>query len=246
MAKQPKQRWTDHQYEEWLQDVLAIFTQYVDENRAWPKGAKRFGYLYSEVTAPAYRKLDQKGSELMLAFEHPRDSARRISLAKESQKTASVGPPSTLEQLEAPYRTAHEVENPENPEAIFEWARDSYEALMAPWVARQLVEWRLEGTPQAKRKFDRFVRAYWSERGKRTGRTTLDIIRRDQEIYRASLHRGRKISREDWIAGQAEAHRVSVETVKDVLKHYSRHHRQWTAGELWPFPRLPRRHIPHD
>jgi len=78
MAKQPKQRWTDHQYEEWLQDVLAIFTQYVDENRAWPKGAKRFGYLYSEVTAPA-------STNRLLTIGHTSSSKEK---AKQSVSTA--------------------------------------------------------------------------------------------------------------------------------------------------------------
>ena len=223
--------WTDAQYEQWLRDVLGILEGYAEE--AWPKGATRFGYFNSEISKAAYTKLDPEGAERMGAFEDPRRSSRDIGLSGALSSRPRDLPLSTVEAMEAPYREAHEAEASDDPHAIFEFARDNYYAPLAPWVARQLVAWRLEGTPGAKRKFDRFVRAYWSQQGKRSSRGTLEVIKRDQRIYSAYLRNSGPV--DDLIRTLSDEEHIGTETIRQTIKRYRDHHRRWAAGETWPF-----------
>ena len=135
-----------------------------------------------------------------------------------------------MEQFESAYKDAHESGD---KAAIFEFARDDRESIKREWVIEQLVAWRLSSRAEGKRSFEKFMRAYWSQRGTRNRRTTLEIIKRDQSVYKDSL---------SWtngprIAGLAKKHTMSKDNVKDVLKHYRAAFRQWKSS---PFPRLLR------
>jgi len=135
-----------------------------------------------------------------------------------------------IEQFESAYKEAHESGD---KAAIFEFARDDRESLKREWVIEQLVAWRLSSRAEGKRSFEKFMRAYWSEQGTRKSLTTLDIIKRDQSVYKDSL----SWTNGPLIAGLAKKHTMSKDNVKDVLKHYRAAYMQWKSS---PFRRLLR------
>lgn len=133
-----------------------------------------------------------------------------------------------MEQFESAYKEAHEAGD---KVAIFEFAKDDRECLKRKWVIEQLVAWRLSSGGEGKRSFETFMRAYWSQQGTRNSLTTLEIIKRDQSVYKDSLSR----TNGPRIAGLAKEHTMSKDNVKDVLKHYRAAFRQWKSS---PFRRL--------
>jgi len=136
-----------------------------------------------------------------------------------------------LATIEEPSALANEHRNGD-PKAIFIFAKTNRKALFAKWVQRQLVEWRLTNTKQSKEHFDRFMRAYWSQQGKRTISTMIKIIADDQAIYRDSITWAGK----SMVNGLVKRHTVSRDRVKDVLKHYRAAYRWWQKSpdaHLW-------------
>lgn len=74
-------------------------------------------------------------------------------------------------------------------EAIFEYGAQDPLALQAPWVSKEVTSWRLQGGPANRKKFQKFVRAYWTERGRRKPATLIEDIERDQEVFKAIMAR---------------------------------------------------------
>jgi hypothetical protein len=110
-------------------------------------------------------------------------------------------------------------------DAIFRFAKENREALLKDWVVRELVNWRL---CEDKKKFDKFMRAYWTTHGHRSHENTLSTIRLHQCIYRDSL---------DWtdgpmVRGLAAKHRQGQNTIKLVLKRYSAAYKHWSKSKL--------------
>lgn len=238
LQKQPhasSPRRTPEQFEQWLARTLQIYQKIVDQGLPWPMRATRFEYWYSEVVSPAWENVDPAAYRRIRALEDPRHSAMRVAVA-DLDNHKHVSPPSWQEQFEENYRVAHKKGD---VEAIFEFAREDREALQAPWVVDQLIAWRLEDTLIAKRKFGRFMRAYWSMRGTRKGVTNLEIIKRDQAIYSSFLHRNHAVSREIAIGDIADQHDFSADSVKDVLKKYKKFYREWSESSLFPRLSIP-------
>jgi hypothetical protein len=216
----------------WLDDVLAVIRLYVDERRPLPKGVTRFGYFHSVVTYEAWLNLEPQAYDRILAFEDPKRSAMRVAVAEDIPPTHKV-PPSARELFEVLYRKAHEGGD---PTAIFEFARDDREALKASWVVEQLLAWRKEGSEEAKRLFNRFMRAYWSHQGQRDDAHMLEMIERDQAIYWEFCSRGPQTTWQQMIATLAAKHGIGTESVRPVLKHYNKFYRDmFIPGK--PFPR---------
>jgi hypothetical protein len=107
------------------------------------------------------------------------------------------------------------------PEAIFEFAKSNRKALLAKWVVRQLVEWRISNTSQSERQFNKFMTAYWDKRGRRKIKTMVVSIMRDQAIYSDSLTWPKRVM-ESRVTGLADKHGVSKDRVKDVLNIINR------------------------
>ncbi len=109
--------------------------------------------------------------------------------------------------------------------AIFEFAKSNREALYKDWVVRQLVDWRLCGEQQL---FDKFMRAYWSQQGKRTAGTMLNKIKRDLAIYKDSI----SVISTSLNKELANKHDIGPNTVKEVLRHYRAAYDWWKASKL--------------
>jgi hypothetical protein len=234
--------WTKKQYAEWLKDIADRLEILVEEQRPWPK-ATRFTYLYVEsLVKPAWARIDPTFTQRWLEMEDPahahdpnepdpKHKGRVIARSERPVPPAKDAPPTSREQINASYELAFRAGD---SGAIYEFAADSYEALSAPWVMEQLVRWRLEGSKSAQRQFERFMQAYWKPAGRRGGSTTLQIIRRDQEVFVAHLNRSRKAAAA--LHQQlADDHYVSLETVKAVIKNYGAHFDQWSKGDLRPY-----------
>lgn len=74
-------------------------------------------------------------------------------------------------------------------EAIFEYAAQDPLALQAAWVSKEVASWRLQGGTANRKKFQKFIRAYWTERGRRKPETVIEDIERDQEVFKAIMAR---------------------------------------------------------
>lgn len=132
-----------------------------------------------------------------------------------------------MEDFESAYKAAHENGD---PHAIFEFAKDNREALNREWVVSQLVKWRLSNSTKGKRQFDRFMRAYWSQQGKRSHKNMLSIIRRDQQVYRAFVNQTQSESRKAVLLDLAQKYRMSQDNVKDVVKFYGQFYKRWKSS----------------
>jgi hypothetical protein len=136
-----------------------------------------------------------------------------------------------LATIEEPSELARAHRNGD-PEAIFRFAKSNRKALLAKWVQRQLVEWRISNTPQSGRQFKKFMSAYWNQQGHRNIRTMVEKIELDQAIYSDSLTwpKGSRVS------GLSRKFNVSEDRVKDVLKHYKSAYLRWMKSKrahLW-------------
>jgi hypothetical protein len=233
--------WTNEQYLEWLSDVLRIVETYVTSNQRLPKGFSRFTYWdFPIFTWPAFARLDPAGADRMRAFANPvpqkgqKHHGRIVATAPPPEVPPRDLRPAAKEMLAAGHQMAIASGD---KKAIFEYAKDDYEAFADPFVIRRLIEWRLDGSPAAEKQFYRLVRAYWSRQGKRAGPSTLQLVGRDQDIYRAYLCRESSQSRESFIDDQVGKHSISDDSVAGVLKAYDKHRKQWLKGDvLWPFP----------
>jgi hypothetical protein len=122
--------------------------------------------------------------------------------------------------------------------AIFRYAQQNREALRRNWVIRQLISWRLENTPESERLFKKFVRAYWSRQGNRQIINMVQIIKRDIEIYSASLSHPRG-TRTAYLANRFG---LSSSGIKAVLIHYNKAYERWAESNdayLWVSTNLP-------
>jgi hypothetical protein len=128
--------------------------------------------------------------------------------------------------FESEYRTAYESGD---GEAIYEFAKANREAIGRDWVTKQLVAWRLSDSPEGKRQFDRFMRAYWSRQGKRSPGKMLDIIRRDQACYKAFLGRNRNNLQSTFLEQYSETHGMSLDSVEEIVKYYNQYYAIWKA-----------------
>jgi len=238
--------WTKEQYAEWLADIAARLEMFVEQQRPWPKGAKRFEYLYVDsLVKAAWERIDPVFRQRRTEFENPADAhhpnepdpkhkGRVIARSEQPVTPAKDAPPTWLEQFKASYADPFREGD---VEAIFEFASDSYEALREPWVIEQLVQWRREGSDDAQRQFDRFMQAYWKPAGRRSGDYTLPVIRRDQEIFIAYLNRDLSSS----VAAFVERHanvgpsRVGDSSIRRVIAKYGAHFDEWSTGALRPY-----------
>jgi hypothetical protein len=174
----------------------------------------------------------------MRAFANPvpregqKQHGRKVATAPMPEVPAQDLQPPAREMIAAGYQMAIASGD---KKAIFDYAKDDYEALADPIVVRQLVEWRLEATPAAEKKFYRVMRAYWSRQGKRAGEHTLEMIARDQAIYRAYVCRHPSQSRDRFIEQEGEKHLLGPDSILEVVKIYGKHRKLWLAGNiLWP------------
>jgi hypothetical protein len=107
-------------------------------------------------------------------------------------------------------------------EAIFEYAGEDPLALRAAWVAEEVASWRLQGGTANRKKFQKFIRAYWTERGRRKPETVIEDIERDQEVFRAIMNR-QPVGQESLVAcmrNVAREKRMGLESVKELHKEY--------------------------
>lgn len=107
-------------------------------------------------------------------------------------------------------------------EAIFEYARQDPLALQATWVGKVVAAWRLHGGAANRRKYEEFVRAYWSERGHRKPETLIAAIERDQEVFRAIMDR-EPVGQKSLVACMRNVVRekgMGLESVREVHKEY--------------------------
>lgn len=107
-------------------------------------------------------------------------------------------------------------------EAIFEYAAQDPLALQAAWVGQEVASWRLQGGTANRKKFQKFIRAYWTERGRRKPETVIEDIERDQEVFRAIMDRqpvGQK-SRAAWMRNVAREKGMGLDSVKEIYKEY--------------------------
>ena len=208
---------------EWLKRCLCVIEHYVENERQLPMGCTEFEYFTcSDISNSAWKRLltevpepDSTGTLARLqAFEDPRRGPMKVGVADDAQGT---GVPSWLAQFRSRYKA--DFENGDT-NALLELARDDREALEENWVIAQLLAWRKDGSARAKRNFDRFMRAYWSRQGKRRDKTTLAVIQRDQAIYQGYVQRGSQQLKTVHV-DLANTHKIGVETVKSVIKHYN-------------------------
>lgn len=149
---------------QWLDDVLETLRILNKNYRPWPKGATRFQYWDSLICRTAWINLRDKRDtpdhdRARALSTDPQSSTMKISLVDHDSPRHRV-PRSWLEQFEESYRKDYEAGD---LDAIFEFARDNREVFRSQWAVGILTDWRLAGTPEAKRCCDRFMRAYWSE-----------------------------------------------------------------------------------
>jgi hypothetical protein len=107
-------------------------------------------------------------------------------------------------------------------EAIFEYAAQDPLALQAPWVGQEVTSWRLQGGTANRKKFQKFVRAYWTERGRRKPATLIEDIERDQEVYKAIMNRqpagGPSLAA--WMNNVSREKVMGLESVREIYKEY--------------------------
>jgi hypothetical protein len=230
---------TDKDFFSFLQVVLWTLKNRTQNGQPWPKGCSRFTYWNSSLASTAWADLrDQSSSpeaERVRAFDDPKHSAMKVSVADPSTLHKHRTPPSVQEQLSTTYRTAF-VRG--DDDSIFEFARDNLFAIQEPWVIEQLLAWRLSGTAAAKRSFNRFMRLYWGAWGKRTPENTLAIIEKDQNIYSSYLTRDKNCRKEQAVEMLADQFDTGAASIGLVLKRYSAYHRTWTDTPLFPHARL--------
>jgi hypothetical protein len=111
--------------------------------------------------------------------------------------------------------------------AIILFARANRDALRHPWVIDQLEAWRYAGTPAAKNSLLKFIAAYSDDGVKRAPRNVLENIQRDQHIYRDSLSPVFRNSSQRLHAALAEKYCIGENSIKDVLKKYSKAYEWW-------------------
>ncbi len=88
-------------------------------------------------------------------------------------------------------------------------------------------------SPESKRHFDKFMRAYWSQQGKRKATTMLRIIRKDQEVYKESIHRRQRdpnLAKKSLLYDLWQKHHISQDSVKDILKFYGDFCKRWKVS----------------
>lgn len=117
------------------------------------------------------------------------DPARSESSNQEHLLEAQLG-----SNLSGYYRKEFEKGN---QEAIFEYAKESRVCFQSPWVTDQIEKWRIENTPESRKKLKRLFRVYMGEeRGKTPLRELQKVIKRDQKIFREILRLKKKFPRE--------------------------------------------------
>lgn len=184
---------TKTQFIEWLETCQ----QHLASVTLWPLNITRFTYFTSELCWRAPRP-DLEGylAPLVMSDEQ------------------------AAQDFESAYKTAHEGGD---SKAIMEFAEDNREAIGREWVIRQLLEWRLSGSREGRKQFDRFIKHYWNDRGKRDQATMLEIIKNDQAVYRDSLSWATR----PLILGLARRHTMGQNNVKDILKAYRAAYNKW-------------------
>jgi hypothetical protein len=84
-----------------------------------------------------------------------------------------------------------------NEEAIFEYAKESRVCFQAPWVTDQIEKWKIENSPESRKKLKRLFRVYM---GKGRGRIPLhelqEVIKRDQKIFHEIIKLKKKFPQE--------------------------------------------------
>jgi hypothetical protein len=127
----------------WLDDVLETLRILNNSHRPWPKQATRFHYWQSSICHPAWTNLrdkrDTPDHERARAFADPQSSTMKISIVDQGSPRQRF-PQSRLDQFEESYRKAYENGD---LDAIFEFARESREALRSQWAVGILTAWRL-------------------------------------------------------------------------------------------------------
>lgn len=107
--------------------------------------------------------------------------------------------------------------------AIFEFARESKGAFLAPWVIKALRKWQAEGTAPAKRKVFKVVTAWLDSRGRARPEQLFRTIRKDMQIACAVLRlrtKGKTV--ETAVADVADTRQMREETVREIHKEYSK------------------------
>lgn len=123
-------------------------------------------------------------------------------------------------------------------EAIHKFAKVNRMALKEDWVIRQLVAWRLEGTGESKRQFDKFMKTYWQSQGKRSVETNVRVIAEDVAVYADSL----LPSKGNLVNALSAKHIMSRDRVKLILKMYRKAYSRWKcslSAKLWLSTSVP-------
>ncbi|MEE8302373.1 MAG: hypothetical protein V3S24_08060 [Candidatus Tectomicrobia bacterium] len=217
-SRQVKPHRTKEHYEQWLRFCLEAIENYIENGWMLPIGIKEFEYWSSDpIVRLAWQHLEPQNVARAQAFEQPSNAGKGTMRVATDPDFVPPRRPAHEEQISESYRQAYEDGD---VKAIFEYAQDDRDALKADWVTDVLVKWRNEGNRKKKR-FDKFMRAYWTHRGRRDDRNTVAIIKRDQEIYRAILHRDSTVPLKVTVLTLSEKHHVGVETIKNIRKHYA-------------------------
>jgi hypothetical protein len=221
-------RWNLDDYSRWLLYCLEQLEFYRRGDSPLPKGVTRFTYWDSApIARAAWLRLDPSAEERIDRLE-----AGSIPLGERR--------PLWRDAFVRPYRQGYEAAKSgiQRARALFEFARADRDVLMEPFVVRELTDWRRRGM---KRRFDQFVTALWDERGRRTPKTLLEEIRRDQRVWRRwCRHTSPGGKRRHLARGQVE-HRISeaehmgVENVRKVRTHYQTFYdRVFANGAAFP------------
>jgi hypothetical protein len=229
-------KYTVKQYRRWLEAVLEQLQICLDEGK-WPKGVREYDYLdCADVTYSPWFVIDPSAQEL-ISRQEGRDVPRVADYSIPTGQMPTSSPVYRSAEYELDYRSG-------NSAAIFAWASvpANGESLRAPWVIEQLIEWRRDGSPDARQRFDRFMREYWNPIGVRKPETVFATIERDQAILFAYLdQRGDKPEEQLYEElGKQAVPVVGSETVRKVIAHYRAHFDVWKNGDLGPFPMPPR------
>jgi hypothetical protein len=230
---------TESDFIDFFETVLWTLKGLVEHEKPWPKRCTRFTYLGSSLAQTAWIKLRDSScspeAERKRAFDDPKHSAMKVTLADPNTLRRHKMSPSVREQISESYRIPFLGGD---HDSIFEFARESHYAIQEPWVTEQLLAWRLSGTRAAKLSFDRFMRLYWGAWGRRTPKKTLELIERDQNIYSRYLKLSKLQTKDQAIEMLSQQFPVGIESIRKVVKHYSNFHRSWVKASLFPHPSL--------
>jgi hypothetical protein len=200
----PTARWSLQDYERWLQHVYDTLEFYVQERRPIPKGVTRFRYLESSVlTADAWLRLTP-------------EATGRIARLERRPETRPAWREDFLKSYRSEYESATDDDG--RCSALVELARDDREAIRESFVSDALFDWRRRGL---KHFFDRFMAAYWDERGHRKADSIRADIRRDQRIWRdyvPAIQSGSTVGAAQRLV--ADQQHMGLENVRKVVKRY--------------------------